>query len=131
MPANTPAAEATTEATATRAPKTPRDPEGTALAAAAQELARGAGLTSRYSSGEARGVLDAFTVTKARGLLTVTRDGDQHRVKVATLKALLANERRDEDEVRDAAKLMTALSKGLPGTVYSRKLAAFLLARAA
>src|SRR4051794_3562697 len=132
MPANTaPAREATTAKVTEPKSRTPRDPEGSALATVAQELARGAGLKSRYTSGEGRGVLDAFTVTKARGVLTVTRGDDTHRVKAAALKALVAGERKDDDEVKAAAALMRDLSRDLPGTMYGRKTAAFLLARAA
>lgn len=125
MPATTAPTEA---APVTRQPK---DPEATALATAAQDLARSHGLKSKYTSGEARGVIDAFTVTRARGTLTITRADEQHRVKAAALKALLAGERRDEDDVRAAAALMRDLSRGLPGTMYGRKTAAFLLALAA
>ena len=102
--------------------------DAAALADAAQALARAAGLKSAYSVGEARGVLDAFTVTKARGVLTITRGDEKHRVKVADLKAVIAKERGDDEDVRAASKAMTALSHDLPGTVYARKIACFLLA---
>jgi hypothetical protein len=43
----------------------------------------------------------------------------------------VSKERRDEDDVKAAAALMRDLSRDLPGTMYSRKTAAFLLALAA
>lgn len=116
-------------ATASKAVR-PKDPEAAALAAAAQKLARAAGLKSAYTSGEGRGVIDRLTVEKARGMLTISKDGGKPvRVKVATLRALLAGDRTDD--IRAAAKVMADLARDLPGTLYGKKMSAFLLARSA
>ena len=124
MPAIT---TATTDAPTTRQPK---DPEATALAAAARDLARAAGLKSGYTSGEGREVLNRFTVEKARGVLVITKDaGEPKRIKLAVLRAFLAGEKGDD--TRKAAKLMAELARDLKGMLYGRKLAAFLIARAA
>src|SRR5262249_4369904 len=101
------------------------DPDAAELADAARKIARDAGLKSAYLVSEARGVLDAFTVTKTRGALAISRGDEKHRVKVADLKSVIAKERGDEQDVKDAAKAMTALSHDLPGTMYGRKTAAF------
>ena len=121
-------ATATKKPAAKKAAKA-KDEQAIALAAAARDLARAAGLKSAYSAGEARGVLDAMTVAKARGVLTVTRDSESHRIKVAALKALLDGEKGVA--LAEAAKLMRTLSVGLPGTMYGRKTAAFVLALSA
>src|SRR4051812_39225075 len=117
---------ATATATATKATRTPKDPEGADLAAAARELARAAGLKSAYTPGEARGVIDHLAVVRKRGVLVISKDGGEPvRVKVATLRALLAGEK--DADARAAAKVMGDLSRGMPGTLYCRKLGAFLI----
>lgn len=124
MPAT---ATATTDAAA---PRQPKDPEAAALAAAARNLARAAGLKSGYTSGEGREVLNRFTVEKARGVLVITKnDGEPQRVKLAVLRAFLAGEKTAD--TRQTAKLMAELARDLKGMLYGRKLAAFLIAHAA
>lgn len=120
-------AEQQADATATGDHRTQED-EAVTLANAARELARGAGLKSAYSRGEARGVLDNITITNNRGTLTLKRDDVEFKVKTAALKAYLAGEGKDTDDVKAAAQAMKVLSHELPGTVYGRKLSCFILA---
>lgn len=127
MPATQPAPTATNDAPATKLAK---DPEASALAVAARDIARAAGLKSAYTPGEARGVLDHLAVETARGTLVISKDGGEPvRAKLATLRAFLAGEKNDD--TRAVAKVMSALAADLPGTVYGRKIAAFLLAASA
>jgi len=121
---------ATKTTTAPPAVRQPKDPEAAALAAAARDLARAAGLKSAYTPAEARGVLDHVTVEKApRGVLVLARDGvEPQRMRVSVLRAFISGEKTDD--TRAAAKVMAELARDLPGTVYGRKMAAFLLAAA-
>ena len=128
MPATTTATTDTTAAApATRQPK---DPEAAALATAARDIARAAGLKSAYSSGEGREVLDRFTVERTRGVLAITKDGGEpQKIKLTVLRAFVAGEK--DDDTRDAAKLMAELAQGMKGMLYGRKIAAFLVAASA
>lgn len=124
MPATKTAA---TDATVKRQPK---DPEASAFASAAQDLARRHGLKSAYLASEARGVLDRLTIEKARGALAIAKDGGEPvRVKLATLRALLAGDKTEDTTA--ARKVMTELARDMPGTVYARKITVFVLAAAA
>jgi hypothetical protein len=106
------------------------DPEAAALADAARELARAAGLKSAYTAGEGREVLDRFTVDKARGALAISKDtADPVRIKADVLRAFVAGEKTDDTPA--VAKQMAELASGTKGMLYGRKLGAFLLARAA
>lgn len=108
------------------AARQPKDPDAVTLATAARELARSAGLKSAYTSGEGREVLNRFALKRARGFLTVTKDGGEaQRVRVSEVRAFLQGEGNQE-----VADLMAALAKDTKGTLYGRKLAAFLLAAA-
>jgi hypothetical protein len=129
MPANT--TTATTADAPAKKERKHKDPEAHALATAAREAARAAGLKSQYTSGEGREVLDRFTVTKApRGVLVITKDGGEpQRVKASVLKALIAGEKNDDTKA--AAKLMAELARGAKSMLYGRKLAIYLIAAAA
>jgi hypothetical protein len=129
MPATT---TATTDAPAADAPavRQPKDAKAAELATAARDLARAAGLKSAYTSGEGREVLDRFTVERARGALVIAKDsGEPVRVKLTVLRAFVAGEK--DDDTRAAAKVMAELARDLKGMLYGRKLACFLIARAA
>jgi hypothetical protein len=120
-----------TVTTTTDAPaRTTKDPDATALAAAARDLARAAGLKSAYTSGEGREVLDRFTVERNRGTPVITKDGgDLQRIKLTVLRGFVAGEKDDDSRV--AAKLTAALARELKGMLYGRRLACFLITRAA
>jgi len=116
----------------TPATRQPKDPEATALATAARDIARTAGLKSAYTSGEGREVIDRFTVEKARGVLVIAKDnGEPQRIKASVVKAFVAGERKGDDDTKQAAKLMAELAKDAKSMLYGRKLACYLLARAA
>jgi hypothetical protein len=106
------------------------DPDAAALATAARELARAVGLKSAYTAGEAAEVLARFNVAQARGVLVIAKDsGEPVRVRASVLKAFVAGERTDD--TRAAAKVMADLAKDAKSMLYGRKLAAYLVARAA
>ena len=108
-----------TTTTAAKAARAPKDPEGAALAAAALKLARTAGLKSAYTPAEGRGVIDHMAIERKRGMLAISKDGGEPvRVKVATLRALLAGEK--DDDTRATAKVMAEFSRGMPGTVHGK-----------
>jgi hypothetical protein len=106
-----------------------KDEQAIALAAAARDLARASGLTSAYGAGEAREIINRFDVTRARGVLTIVKDGGEpQKIKAAVLSAFIAGEKNDA--TREAAKLMAALSGDLKGMLYGRKSACFIAAAA-
>src|SRR4051812_37977983 len=91
MPATKTTTAATTDAPAEKKVRTPRDPEASELAAAAQALARANGLKSNYGPLEARGVLDRLAVERVRGAVVISKDGGEPvRVKLAALRAVVA-----------------------------------------
>lgn len=115
--------------TTTEQPQVEQQDPNVELAKAATAIARAAGLTSRYSKGEAAGLREHVEITKGqRGKLTLKRSGSEWTVTTAALKKFVANEAKDDEDVKTAAKAMKDISIGLPGMMYGRKTAIFILA---
>ena len=91
----------TVAGTENKAAKTPKDRQGAALAAAARDIARAAGLKSGYTSGEGREVLNRFTVERARGVLVIAKDsGEPQRIKASVLRRFVAGEKTNDTPPR-------------------------------
>lgn len=106
----------------------------TELAQRARDIAREAGLTSAYSSGEASEVLSRFKVERARGGVLLISKGrsrvEPHRVRTSVLRSYVDGASRDDAAVGEVAALMRELGRGVKTMLYGRKLGAFLLALA-
>jgi hypothetical protein len=100
---------------------TPAQAKASALAKAAQEIARAAGLKSAYLPSDANAFMAEFTVARSGPTVTLTRKGQEPvALKYAALKTFVAKE---EAEV---AKVMRGLCSGT--RVYGRKAACLALA---
>lgn len=104
------------------------------LAARAKDIAREAGLTSAYSSGEAAEVISRFRVERAPGGVLLISKGrsrvEPYRVRASVLRKYVNGASRDDAAVSEVAALMRELGHGLKTMLYGRKLGAFLLALA-
>lgn len=106
----------------------------TELAQRARDIAREAGLTSAYSSGEAHEVISRFKVERAPGGVLLVSKGrsrvEPHRVRTSVLRSYVNGASREDAAVAEVATLMRELGRGLKTMLYGRKLGAFLLALA-